>query len=145
MDNVINKLPEELRANYNSSAHRCSPVVESLKLAAALKLYVDRGYRELGFGVESEDGGKSVYIDVLAHDADGMVGVECVSSLHLGWLRWRVKQLRRYLPQNSRIILVFPQNVGKQAEKAVELADEVWVTGSNGTIEQMMFMSVFRK
>lgn len=138
-------MPEELRANYNSSAHRCSPVVEALKVAAALKLYVDRGYRELGFGVESEDNGKSVYVDVLAHDADGIVGVECVSSLHLGWLRWRVKQLRRYLPQNSHIIIVFPQTVGKQAEKAVEIADEVWVTGKDGTVEQMMFTSAFHK
>jgi hypothetical protein len=144
-DNVASKLPEELRANYNSSAHRCSSVVEGLKVAAALKLYVDRGYRELGFGVESEDGGKSVYVDVLALDADGIVGVECVSSLHLGWLRWRVKQLRRYLPQNSHIILVFPQNVGKQAEKAVKLADEVWVTGKDGTVEHMMFTSAFHK
>ncbi len=140
-DNVVDKLPEELRANYKSSAHRCSPVVEGLKVAAALKLYVDRGYRQLGFGVESEDGGKSFYVDVLAHDANGMVGVECVSRLHLGWLRWQVKQLRRYLPQNSHIIIVFPENVGRQAEKAVELADEVWVTGKNGTVE-MMFRSV---
>jgi hypothetical protein len=145
VNDVIDKLPEELRANYESSAHRCSPVVEGLKVAAALKLYVDRGYRELGFGVESEDGGKSVYVDVLALDADGIVGVECVSSLHLGWLRWRVKQLRRYLPPNSHIILVFPQNVGEQVKKAVELADEVWVTGKDGTVEQMMFTSAFHK
>ncbi len=144
-DDVIDKLPEELRANYMSSAHRCSPVVEGLKLAAALKLYVDRGYRELGFGVESEDDGKSFYVDVLANGDNGMVGVECASSLHLGWLRWQVKKLRRYLPQNSYIIIVFPENVGEQAEKAVELADEVWVTGKDGTVERMLFTSVFHK
>ena len=120
-------------------------VVEGLKVAAALKLWVDRGYRQLGFGVESDVGGKSFYVDVLAHDANGMVGVECVSSLHLGWLRWQVKQLRRYLPPNSHIIIVFPENVGEQAEKATELADEVWVTGKDGTVEQMMFMTVFHR
>ncbi len=145
MDNVISKLPEELRANYESSVHRCSVVVEGLKVAAALKLWVDRGYRQLGFGVESEDGGKSFYVDVLAHDANGMVGVECASSVHLGWLRWQVKQLRRYLPPNSHIIIVFPESVGEQAEKATKLADEVWVTGKNGTVERMLFMSVLRK
>ncbi len=145
MDNVISKLPEALRANYESSSHRCSVVVEGLKVAAALKLWVDRGYRQLGFGVETEDGGKSFYVDVLAHDANGLVGVECASSLHLGWLRWQVKQLRRYLPPNSDIIIVFPENVGEQAEKATELADEVWITGKNGTVEQIMFMSVSHK
>ena len=144
-NDVAGKLPEELRANYESSARRCSVVVEGLKVAAALKLWVDRGYRVLGFGVESDVGGKSFYVDVLAHDANGLVGVECASRLHLGWLRWQVKQLRRYLPQNSHIIIVFPENVGEQAEKATELADEVWVTGKNGTVEQMMFMSVLRK
>ena len=60
---LTHKLPEELRANYNSSEHKCSAVVEGLKVAAALKLWVDRGYRAFGFGVESEDfGGKSFYV-----------------------------------------------------------------------------------
>jgi hypothetical protein len=120
-------------------------VVEGLKVAAALKLWVDRGYRELGFGVESEDDGKSFYVDVLANGDNGMVGVECASRLHLGWLRWQVKKLRRYLPPNSYIIIVFPENVGEQAEKAVELADEVWVTGKDGIVERMLFTSVFHK
>jgi hypothetical protein len=110
-----------------------------------LKLWVDRGYRQLGFGVESEDNGKSFYVDVLANGDNGMVGVECASSLHLGWLRWQVKQLRRYLPPNSYIIIVFPETVGEQAEKAVELADEVGVTGKDGTVERMLFTSVFHK
>ncbi len=139
------KLPEELRANYISSERKGSAVVESLKVAAALKLWVDRGYRQLGFGVESDVGGKSFYVDVLAHDARGMVGVECASSLKMGQLRRQIAQLRRYLPPNSHIILVFPETVGKQAEKATELADEVWVTGKNGTVEQMMFMTVLHK
>ncbi len=116
-DNVA-MLPEVLRANYVSSAHRCSVVVESLKVAAALKLYVDRGYRQLGFGVESDVGGKSFYVDVLAYDANGLVGVECASSVHLGWLRWQVKQLRRYLPQNSHIILVFPPKRWQTSRKS---------------------------
>ena len=47
--------------------------------------------------------------------------------------------------QCSHIIIIFPENIGKQAEKATELADEVWVTGKNGTVEQIMFTSVLHK
>ncbi len=145
MSKIIDKLPDELRANYKSSERKGSAVVESLKVAAALKLWVDRGYRSMGFEVESEDGGKSFYVDVLAHDARGMVGVECASSFKMGQLRRQIAQLRRYLPPNSYIIVVFPENVGEQAKKATKLVDEVWVTGKNGTVESMMFMSVFLK
>jgi hypothetical protein len=63
----------------------------------------------------------------------------------MGRLRRQIAQLRRYLPPNSCIIVVFPANVGEQAEKATKLVDEVWVTGKNGTVESMMFMSVFHK
>ncbi len=142
--NLADKLPEELRANYKTS-RKSPPIIESLKVAAALKLWNDRGYRQVGFGVPSDLGGKSFYVDVLAHDANGLVGVECASSVHLGWLRWQVKQLRRYLPPNSHIIIIFPSNIGEQANKATKLADEVWVTGKNGIVEQMMFMSFFHK
>jgi hypothetical protein len=143
--NLTYKLPEELRANYISSERKGSAVVEGLKVAAALKLWVDRGYRSMGFEVESEDGGKTFYVDVLAYNADGMVGVECASSLNMGRLRRQIAQLRCYLPPNSYIIIVFPSNVSEQAKKATKLADEVWVTGKNGTVEQMMFLSVFHK
>ncbi len=145
MSKIIDKLPDELRANYKSSERKGSAVIESLKVAAALKLWVDRGYRSMGFEVESEDGGESFYVDVLAHNADGLVGVECASSLNMGQLRRQIAQLRRYLPPNSYIIAVFPENVGEQAKKATKMVDEVWVTGKNGTVESMMFMSVFHK
>mgnify|MGYP000942425871 CR=1 FL=1 len=72
---IVEKLPKELRANYKSSERKGSAVVESLKVAVALKLWVDRGYRSMGFEVESEDDGKSFYVDVLAHNANGLVGV----------------------------------------------------------------------
>jgi hypothetical protein len=139
------KLPDELRANYESSAHRCSPVVEGLKLAAALKLWNDRGYRELGFEVPSDLGGKTFYVDVIAQDTRGFVGVECAPTVELERLRKRVALLRGSLPPDSHLVLVFPSNAGEQVKKAVRLVDEVWVTGKNGTVESMMFMSVFRK
>jgi hypothetical protein len=41
----------------------------------------------------------------------------------------------------ANIIAVFPEAVEKQAEKATKIADEVWVTGKNGTVTQMMFRS----
>ncbi len=144
--NPADKLPEELRANYKSSERKGSAAIENLKVAAALKLWNDRGYRQLGFGVESDVDGKTVYVDVLAHDdARGMVGVECACSLNLGRLRRRIKQLRGCLTPDSYIIAVFPSKVGERVKKAIRLVDEVWVTGKNGTVEQMMFMSVFRK
>ncbi len=144
--NPADKLPEELRGNYNSSERKGSAVVENLKVAAALKLWVDRGYRQLGFGVESDVDGKTFYVHVLAHDdARGMVGVECACSLNLGRLRRRIEQLRGCLTPDSYLIAVFPEAVGEQVKKALRLVDEVWVTGKNGTVEQMMFISVFRK
>mgnify|MGYP005857229405 CR=1 FL=1 len=71
--NLANMLPEELRENYESSEHKGSAVVEGLKVAAALKLWVDRGYREMGFEMSSDLGGKTFYIDVLAKDNERMV------------------------------------------------------------------------
>lgn len=49
-NDITDKLPEELRAIY-CHAHKASVVVEQLKVVAALKLWVGRGYREVGFGV----------------------------------------------------------------------------------------------
>jgi predicted metal-binding protein len=143
VNGVVDELPEELRANY-IRARKGSAVVECLKVAAALKLWFDRGYREVGFEVPSDCSGRMFYVNVLARDAEGMVGVECASSLHLEQLRKRMTQLRGCLPAESWVILV-PSNAGKYADKALELADEVWVTGKDGTVEQMMFMSVFQR
>ena len=145
MEGIINKLPEELRANYEMQARKCSSVVECLKVAAALKLWVDRGYREIGFEVPSDFGGKTFFVDVLARDADGMVGVECASRLHLGWLRWRVAQLRGCLPPKSWLVVVFPSSVDERVERVVGLADEVWIVGKDGTVERMMFTAVFHR
>ncbi len=146
MEGVINKLPEELRANYRAS-RKGSAMVEGLKVVAALKLWVNRGYRELGFEVPCEFGGKTFFVDVLARDAEGVVGVECMSSLHLGWLRWRIAQLRRCLPPNSYLIAVFPFGVDEgRVDRVVGLVDEVWVTDKdNSKVERMMFMGVLRK
>jgi hypothetical protein len=86
---AVSRLPEELGINYRVN-RKSSPAIEQLKATAALKLWFDRGYREVGFGVPCDLAGGRFYVDVLARDADGMVGVECVSRLHLGWLRRRV-------------------------------------------------------
>lgn len=88
---------------------------------------------------------KTFYVDVLAQDDRGFVGVECAPNLDLGRLRRQIKQLRHSLPPNSHTVIVFPASIGEQTKKAVKLADEVWVTGKNGTVEQIMFMTVFRK
>ena len=139
-------MPAELRTNYEYSERKGSAEVETLKVAAALKLWVNRGYREFGFEVSSDLGGRTFYVDVLAKDEDGMVGVECASGINLGRLRRRVAQLRRSLPESSYLVIVFPFGVDdKLVDKAVGLADEVWAVGKNGTVERMMFMSVFHK
>ena len=145
LDGVADKLPDELRASYRVN-HKGSSIVECLKVASALKLWDARGFRDIKFDVPMTCSGKTVFVKVLAKNAEGVVvGVECVSSLRLGWLRVRVAQLRGCLPPDSWIIAVFPANVGERVKKAVKFVDEVWVTGKNGTVEQMMFMSVFRK
>ena len=144
MDNITEKLPKEIKLIYDTS-RKSSRSIEELKVAAALKLWNDRGYRELGFEVPSDLNGKTFYVDILAQDARGFVGVECTPNLNLERLQRQIKQLRHSLPPNSHTVIVFPTNIGEQTKKAVKLADEVWVTGKKGTIEQMMFMTVFRK
>ena len=144
--NPADNLPEELRTNYSRYACKGSAVINQLKAAAALKLWNDRGYRDIKFDVPMIFGGKTVFVKVLVRDAEGVVvGIECVSRLRLEWLRERVAQLRCCLPPNSWIIAVFPSNAGERVKKAAKLADEIWITGKNGTVEQMMFMSFFRK
>ena len=142
----VDKLPEELRANYKRHARKGSSVIEHLRVAAALKLWEARGYRDIRFDVPMTFGGKTFFVKVLARNEEGVVvEVECASSLKLGWLRRRVVLLRGCLPPGSWLIVVFPANVGERVKKVAKLADEVWVTGKNDTVEQMMFVSVFRK
>ena len=143
---ATDKLPKELRANYKMRARKGSAVIEGLRVAAALKLWNDRDYRDIRFDVPMPLGGKTVLVKVLAKSAEGgVVGVECVSSVNLGWLGGRVGQLRRCLPSGSWVVVVFPSGVDERVREVVELADEVWITGKNGTVEQMMFMSFFHK
>jgi hypothetical protein len=113
-----------------------------LKVAAALKLRNDRGYRDIQFEVPLRCNGKTVCVKVLAKHADGVVvGVECASNVKFKQLHKRITLLQCCLPPDSYIIAVFPEAVEKQAEKATKIADEVWVTGKNGTVTQMMFRS----
>jgi hypothetical protein len=92
-------------------------------------------------------GAKTFFVSVLARDAEGVVvGVECASSLKLGWwLRGRVVRLRCCLPFGSRLVVVFPSYVGEGVRVVVKWVDEVWVVGKNGMVERMMFRSFFRK
>jgi hypothetical protein len=143
---IIVKLPEELRANYESSMHKGSVVIEQLKVAAALKFWVDHGCRVMGFEVPSDLGGKTFYVNVLAKDDERMVGFECDSGVNLGRLRRRLGQLRRSLPEGGYLVVVFPFGVDeKHIDKALALADEVWVTGKDGKVERIMCTSVFQR
>ena len=142
--NLAAKLPEELKANYNSSTHKGSGAIECLKVEAALKLWNNRGYRDIKFEAPLACKGKRFFIKVLARDIKGMVGVECASDVRLERLRKRVAQLHACLPPDSYLIIVFPSSVGEHAVKATELADEVWVTRKdNIKVAQMMFTSIF--
>ncbi len=144
--NLADKLPEELREIYNR-ARKGSAVVERLRGVAALKLWFDRGYREFGFEVPSDVEGKTVHIDVLAQDAEGMVGVECVSKLNLARLRSRIEQLRRCLPDSGYLVVVLPFGIDEGCiDTVAELADEVWVTNKDNTkVERTIGTSVFHK
>lgn len=140
---LANKLPEEVRANYKIN-RKASSTIEHLKVAAALKLWDARGYRDIKFDVPMTFGGKKLFIKVLARNAEGVVCVECASSVRLKWLHGRIAQLRSCL-HTSRLILVFPSSAGERVKKTAKLADEVWTTGKNNTIEQIIFLSVFHK
>lgn len=143
--NPANILPEKLKANYKAS-RQSPPVVEGLKVAAALKLWNDRGYQDIQFEAPITYGGKTVFVKVLAKHADGtLVGVECASTARLEQIRKKITVLQSYLPPDTYLITVFPETLEKQAEKATRFADEVWVTGKNGTINQIMFRSYLGK
>jgi hypothetical protein len=146
MENIAYKLPEELRAKYQTQACVCVNVVERLKVAAALKLWFNRSYRDIEFSVPLALGRKKFFVDVLAKRADGVVGVECVPSVNLGWLRERMALLRRSFPSDGYFVIVFPSTVGKQVDRATFLADEVWVTDeTNSKVASMMFVSTCHK
>ena len=91
-------------------------------------------------------GGKTVFVKVLAKNADGLVvGIECASTVRLECLRKRIELLQACLPPDSYLIVVFPETAGEQAQKAAKFVDEVWVTGKNGKVEQMIFTSTFQR
>ncbi|MCL5877551.1 MAG: hypothetical protein M1540_07055 [Candidatus Bathyarchaeota archaeon] len=124
----------------------CCDVVECLKVVAALKLWCNRGYRDVEFSVPLTLGKKKFFVDVLARREDVVVGVECMPSANLGWLRARMALLRRCLPPNTYFVLVFPSTVGERVDKAAFLADEVWVTDEdNSKVASMRFISVCHK
>jgi len=144
--NSTEKLPEDLKANYIKHACKGSSAIENLKVAAVLKLWHDRGYRDIKFDVPLAFDKKTVFVKVLAKKAEGLVvGVECASKLRVEWLRERLALLQACLPPDSYIIAVFPETIGEKTKKVVKLADEIWVTGKNGKVAQMMFSTVLHK
>ena len=115
-----------------------------MKIAAALKLYKDRNYRDIKFDAPITHGGKTVYVKVLTKNAEGLtIAIECATEVRLNRLCKRLAQLRHSLFTDSYIIAVFPSTTGEKAQKLVEFVDEVWVTGKNGLVQQMLFTSFF--
>jgi hypothetical protein len=142
----LEKLPNELKTSYKTQTRKSSPVIEQLKIAAALKLWNDRGYRDVRFDVPLLFDGKTVFVKVLAKHADGVVvGVECASVVKLGWLRKRLAMLQACLPPDIYLIAVLPETAGEQVKIVTKFADEIWVTGKNGKVSQMMFTTSFNK
>ncbi|XHH09789.1 MAG: hypothetical protein ACFCUE_03955 [Candidatus Bathyarchaeia archaeon] len=138
-NDLTEKLPQQLQKEYQKS-RKNSPIIENLKIAAALKLWNDRGFTDIKFDVPIAYGGKTMFIKVLAKHEEGTVfGIECASNLRLGWLKKRLSTLKTCLPKDSYVVAVFPETASEKAEEAVELADEVWVTGKNGKVNQMIF------
>lgn len=141
--NLADKLPEELRANYRIN-RRSPPLVECLKVVAGLKLWADRGYRDIQFEVPLALGRKTVFVKVLAMDGDRVVGVECASDINFRWLRRRMKLLRGCLPADSHLVAVFPSDVDEHVHEAIRLADEVWITGKdNSKVAQIIYTAIF--
>ena len=117
-----------------------------MKVAAALKLWNDRGFNDIKFDVPIVFGDKTVFVKVLAKHAEGTVfGVECTSKVRLGWLRKRLAALQTCLPRDSYVVAVFPETASEKADEAVNITDEVWITGKKGTVNQMMFRSFIGK
>ncbi len=141
---LVENMPQELRKIYTAS-RKSSPSIDSLKVAAALKLWA-RDFRDIKFDAPLVFGGKTVIVKVLAKHPDGtMFGVECASKVRPNWLRERLAVLQMCLPKDSYIIAVFPATAYERARRVVKLADEVWVTGDDGKVKQMMFHARFGK
>lgn len=49
------------------------------------------------------------------------------------------------LPKDSYIVAVFPETSSGKGDKAVNLADEVWLTGKNGKVNQIIFHAYLGK
>jgi hypothetical protein len=144
-NDISNELPKELRATYHPN-QRSSPIIERLRMAAVLKLWYDRDFRDIRLNVPLSQEGKRFIVKVLAQNKEGrLFGVECVSAIGLGRLRKRITRLRACLPPESYLIAVFPYGADKRADRAVQFADEVWVTGKDGKVAEMMFMSSLGK
>jgi len=142
----LERIPDQLLTNYKTQTRKSSPVIEHLKIAAALKLWNDRDFKDIKFEVPIAYGKKTVFVKVLAKNDEGVVfGVECASTVRLDWLRKRIETLQACLPRDSYIIAVFPQTAAERAQKAAKFADEVWVTGKKDTVTQMIFTSTFHK
>ncbi len=142
-NNYADKLPEELRKNYKSS-RKNSPIIEALKVAAALKLWEDRGFEDIQFDVPMVFAGKRFFVKVLAkHSIGAVFGVECASTVRMYWLKQRLVTLQLCLPKDSYVVAVFPEAAWAKAEKVTALADEVWITGNNGKIKYIMFSKFF--
>ncbi len=123
------KLSQELKEAFKE--HQKDPsVIEQLQLAAALRLWKERGFREVVMNVSLHHDGQRFSVKVLAKNKQGkLFGVECATTVRLGRFRDRVARLRACLPPDSYIIAVFPQGAGKKTGQVAGFVDEVWVMG----------------
>jgi hypothetical protein len=49
------------------------------------------------------------------------------------------------LTREAKLVAVFPETASVKADEVVNMADEVWITGKKGTVNQMMFSSFLGK
>jgi hypothetical protein len=104
--------------------------IEDLEIAAAYRLWKERGFRDITLNTPMTCNGKRFRVKVLAKNKKGKtVGVECALTVRLERLRQRIATLRGCLPPNSYIIAVFPEIDGKTNEKVKQFVDEVWALG----------------
>ncbi len=144
--NLTDKLPKELQETYNKTSRKNSPTIETLKVAAALKLWNDRGFTDIKFDAPIVFGKKTILVKVLAKHQEGTVfGVECASKVRLNWLKERLAVLQMCLPKDSYVVAVFPETASEKGDKVVNWADEVWLTDKNGKVNQMIFHAYLGK
>ncbi len=143
--NPTNNLPQEIKQAYKTS-RKNSPAIETLKLAAAQKLHSARDCTNIKFDTPAIFGKKTIYIKVQGKHPDGTVfAAECATKVKLSRLRERVAVIKTCLPKDSYIVLVFPEDCYERSRRAVKLADEVWITGKNGKVNQMIFHAYLGK